>query len=254
MTAKRRVLLMKVGVWALGLYPLARVAWWVVPEGLLGLGANPIERVLHHTGWWALTLLLVTLAITPARRITGRNELIKLRRPLGLFAFFWATVHLGIYLGLDQFFAWAFILEDVAERPFITVGAAAWLILLPLAFTSTRGWIRRLGRRWTWIHRGAYLAAVLGVIHFYWRVKADTRVPLIFAAAFVALMALRMRWTGKRPVRSAPKRSDARDGATTAAPTAAVVREAGAGAGAGRGPNPRPRVRRLPNGPPHPGW
>lgn len=194
MSTRRRILLLKALVWGLGLVPLARVAWWT-REGLYGLGANPIERVLHHTGWWTLALLLVTLAVTPLRRITGRNELIKLRRPLGLFAFFWATVHLGIYLGLDQLFDWDFILEDILERPFITVGMAAWLILLPIAVTSTRGWIRRLGRRWTVLHRGVYIAAGLGVIHYYWRVKADTREPLIFAAVLVALMALRMRWT-----------------------------------------------------------
>lgn len=197
MNPKRRVRLLKVGVWILGLFPLGQVLWWV-RDGPYGLGANPIERVLHHTGWWALTLVLVTLAITPLRRITGRNELIKLRRPLGLFAFFWATLHLGIYVGLDQGFAWGFIVEDVVERPFITVGMAAWIILLPLAVTSTRGWIRRLGKRWTWLHRGVYLAAVLGVIHYYWRVKADTTEPLIFAAIFAALMTLRMAWTRRR--------------------------------------------------------
>lgn len=197
MNAGRRVLLLKAAVWGIGLFPLARVAWWT-REGLYGLGANPIERLLHHTGWWALALLLLSLAITPLRRITGRNELIKGRRPLGLFAFFWATVHLGVYLGLDQLFAWDFILEDVLERPFITIGMAAWLTLLPLAVTSTRGWIRRLGRGWTRLHHGVYLAAVLGMIHYYWRVRADTREPLLFAAFFVAVMALRMRWTAGR--------------------------------------------------------
>lgn len=197
MRAGRRILLLKAGVWGIGLFPLARVAWWT-REGVYGLGANPIERVLHHTGWWALALLLLSLAVTPLRRITGRNELIKLRRPLGLFAFFWATVHLGVYVGLDQIFAWDFIVEDVVERPFITIGVAAWLTLLPLALTSTQGWIRRLGRRWTRLHYGVYLAAVLGMIHYYWRVRADTREPLVFAALFVALMALRMRWTGGR--------------------------------------------------------
>lgn len=191
MEPRRRVLLIKAAVWLLGLYPLARVAWWL-REGLIGLGANPIERVLHHTGWWTLTLLLATLAITPLRRLTGVNELIKGRRPLGLFAFFYATLHFGIYLGLDQLFGWAYILEDVAERPFITVGFLAWLLLIPLAITSTRGWIRRLGRRWTLLHRAVYFSGLLGVIHFYWRVKADTRVPLIFAAVYLALMALRL--------------------------------------------------------------
>jgi sulfoxide reductase heme-binding subunit YedZ len=196
MDAKRRILILKVLVWGLGLFPLAQVAWWL-REGPFGLGANPIERVLHHSGWWALALVLVTLAVTPVRRLSGRNELIKLRRPLGLFAFFWATIHLAIYLGLDQVFAWGFILEDVAERPFITVGFAAWVILLLLAVTSTRGWIRRLGRQWTRLHRSVYLAALLGLVHYYWRVRADLREPLIFAALFVALMALRTRWTAR---------------------------------------------------------
>lgn len=202
MSRRRRILALKGLVWALGLYPLSRVGWWL-REGLMGLGANPIEKVLHHTGWWALVLLLVTLAVTPLRRITGRNELIQTRRPLGLFAFFYATLHFGIYLGLDQVFAWRFILEDVAERPFITVGFLAWLLLIPLAATSTRGWIRRLGRRWTLLHRLVYASTLLGVVHFYWRVKADTRVPLLFAAVFVALMLLRMGWTRRAP-RTAP--------------------------------------------------
>ena len=197
MDARSRVLLLKGAVWLLGLYPLARLGWWL-REGLIGLGANPIERVLHHTGWWALVLLLVTLAVTPLRRITGRNELIRTRRPLGLFAFFYASLHFLVYLGLDQVFGWAYILEDVAERPFITVGFLAWLLLIPLAVTSTKGWIRRLGRRWTVLHRLVYAAAILGVVHFYWRVKADTRVPLLFAAAFVGLMVLRMEWTARR--------------------------------------------------------
>lgn len=194
MDARGRIRLLKGVVWVLGLYPLARVAWWL-REGLIGLGANPIERVLHHTGWWALTLLIVALAVTPLRRVTGRNELVKLRRPLGLFAFFYATLHFAIYVGLDQVFGWSFILEDIAERPFITVGFLAWLLLLPLALTSTRGWIRRLGRRWTLLHRLVYAAAALGVIHFYWRVKADTTVPLLFAAALLGLLLLRTRWT-----------------------------------------------------------
>jgi methionine sulfoxide reductase heme-binding subunit len=184
--------------WGLGLYPLGRVAWWL-REGLSGLGANPIERALHHTGWWALVLLLVSLAVTPARRLTGRNDLIRLRRPLGLFAFFYATLHLTIYVGLDQFFAWSFILEDLLERPFITVGFAAWLLLLPLAVTSTRGWIVRLGRRWVLLHKLVYLASALGILHYFWRVRADTRAPLLFALALVALLALRIRWTRAEP-------------------------------------------------------
>jgi methionine sulfoxide reductase heme-binding subunit len=143
----------------------------------------------------------VTLTITPARRLTGLNHLVRLRRPLGLFAFFYATLHLAIYVGLDQFFAWEFILEDVLERPFITVGFTAWLLLLPLAVTSTRGWIVRLGRSWVLLHKLIYLAAPLGVIHYFWRVRADTRAPLLFAATLLILLALRIRWTrvARRP-------------------------------------------------------
>lgn len=234
MDTKRRVRWLKGLVWGLGLYPLARVAWWL-RDGLIGLGANPIEKVLHHTGWWALTLLLVTLAVTPLRRLTRRNELVRLRRPLGLFAFFYATVHLAIYLGLDQYFAWGYILEDVAERPFITAGFLGWLLLVPLAITSTRGWIRRLGKRWTRLHRAAYLATILGVVHFYWRVKADTSLPLVFGAVFLVLMAFRIRPRGGRSTRTGARgkdageeSSDARHGAGPAGSAAAVGGEAGA--------------------------
>jgi sulfoxide reductase heme-binding subunit YedZ len=235
MDVKGRVRLLKALVWGIGLFPLGRVAWWL-REGVYGLGANPIEKVLHHSGWWALALVLATLSITPLRRLTGRNELIKLRRPMGLFAFFWATVHFAIYLGLDQLFDWEFILEDIAERPFITVGFLGWLILVPLAITSTRGWIRRLGRRWSLLHRGVYLVAILGTIHYYWRVRADSGEPLVFAAVFVALMALRMRWTG-RPVKrrstAGKERARARDGDGSGQPAAGAGREARAGAGTG---------------------
>ena len=116
MDRKRRTLLLKVGVWALGLFPLAQVAWWL-RDGLFGLGADPIQKLMDHAGWWTLTLLLVTLAVTPIRRVTGWNVLVKLRRPLGLFAFFWGTVHFAVYLSLDQVFEWRYIWEDIAERP-----------------------------------------------------------------------------------------------------------------------------------------
>jgi methionine sulfoxide reductase heme-binding subunit len=194
--SRRGVRALRAAAWALGLYPLARAAWWL-RDGLRGLGANPIERILHHTGWWALILLLIALAVTPLRRITGLNQLARLRRPLGLFAFFYATLHLAIYVGLDQFFAWAFIMEDLLERPFITVGFLAWLLLLPLALTSNRASIIRLGRRWVLLHKLVYLAAPLAVIHYFWRVRADTRAPLLFAATLVVLMALRIPWTRK---------------------------------------------------------
>jgi sulfoxide reductase heme-binding subunit YedZ len=156
-----------------------------------GLGANPVEALLHLGGRWALILLLLTLAVTPLRRLTGWNRVIKVRRLLGLFAFFYASLHLLIYLGLDQGFAWSFLLEDVLERPFITVGSVAFLLLVPLAVTSTRGWIRRLGKRWQRLHRLVYLAAALGVVHFYWNVKADTFWPLVAGGVLGLLFLLR---------------------------------------------------------------
>jgi sulfoxide reductase heme-binding subunit YedZ len=155
------------------------------------LGANPIEAVLDRTGWWALALLLTSLAVTPIRRITGWNRVIRYRRLLGLFAFAWATTHFLGYVVLDQWFAWSFIIEDITERPFILVGFSAWILLLPLAVTSTQGWIRRLGRRWVSLHRLVYMAAALGSLHFFWKVKADTREPLVFIGVLLALLLLR---------------------------------------------------------------
>jgi len=175
----------------LGLAPLFWTGYRLATDGL---GANPIEAVLHWAGRWALILLLTSLAISPVRRLTGWNQIIKVRRPLGLFAFFYASLHLLIYMGLDQGFAWSFIIEDVVERPFITVGATAFLLLLPLAVTSTKGWIRRLGKRWQRLHRLVYPAAVLGVLHFYWKVKADTFWPLVAAAILATLLLVRVPW------------------------------------------------------------
>ena len=179
----------KAVVWAVCLLPAA----WLAADAAMGrLGANPIEAVLHRTGWWALTLLLVSLSISPLRRLTGWGRLIRYRRLLGLFAFAWATAHFLSYVVLDQWFAWPFIAEDIAERPFILVGFAAWLLLVPLAVTSTTGWIRRLGRRWRMLHRVVYVAAGLGALHFFWKVKADTREPLIFIGILAVLLLLRL--------------------------------------------------------------
>ena len=165
MNSKRTVLALKVVLW---LSALAPGAWLVagIPRGWLG--ANPVEKLTHVTGLTALVLLLVTLAVTPLRRITGWNPIIKLRRPLGLFAFFYALAHFSIWFAFDMVFDFGLMLTDVAERKFITVGMAALILLLPLAITSTTGWIRRLGKRWTKLHRAAYVATALGVVHFYW--------------------------------------------------------------------------------------
>ncbi len=185
--------MLKLSVWFLGLGPLL---WMAVRYLTDDLGANPIEAVLHWAGRWTLILLLVGLAITPLRRLTGWNQIIKVRRTVGLFAFFYVSLHLLIYLGLDQGFAWSFIVEDVVDRPFITSGALGFLLLVPLAVTSTKGWIRRLGKRWQKLHRLVYLAASLGALHFFWKVKADTFWPLVAAAVLAVLLLARVPWRG----------------------------------------------------------
>lgn len=157
-----------------------------------GLGAEPIREIQLRTGWWTLTLLLVTLAVTPVRMLTGWNWLIRFRRMLGLFAFFYAVLHLTNYVVVDQFFAWGMIGEDILKRPWITLGMTALLLLIPLAVTSNRAMTRRLGRRWGQLHRLVYLAAALGVIHFLWLVKLDTAEPTRFGVVLVVLLLFRL--------------------------------------------------------------
>ncbi|WP_303906298.1 sulfite oxidase heme-binding subunit YedZ [Thiohalomonas denitrificans] len=165
--------------------------WFAALTG--NLGANPIEALIRGHGDWALRFLLLTLAITPLRRLSQWGGIMRFRRMLGLFAFFYATVHLLGYLMLDQFFAWGAIMEDIVERPFITVGMAAFALLVPLAITSTRKMQRRLGgRRWLRLHRLVYPAAALAVLHFYLMVKADTREPLIYALLLAILLLMRL--------------------------------------------------------------
>lgn len=189
---------MQAGAWALGLLPLVVLA---VGVSRGGVWVNPVEALLHWAGLWALVLLLCTLAVTPLRRITGFNRLIRARRTLGLFAFGYVCLHFLIYLVLDQGLALSYIGEDIAERPYILVGFTAFLILIPLAVTSTRGWIRRMGKNWILLHRLVYLAAALGVLHFYWLVKADTREPLIYAGMLGLLMLARapLGGTSRKP-------------------------------------------------------
>jgi sulfoxide reductase heme-binding subunit YedZ len=170
----------------------------LVPAGILGvravrgdLTANPLELLTNWTGYTTLVLVMVTLAVTPVRRLTGWNGVIRLRRLIGLFAFFYACIHFSIYIGLDIFFDWGRIIEDILLRPYITVGFTAFVLLIPLALTSTKGWIRRLGKRWQKLHRLIYAVGALGVLHYYWKVKADTREPLVFAAIFIVLILLR---------------------------------------------------------------
>lgn len=182
----------KCWLFAVCLLPLARL--FVLGSGG-GLGANPIEFITHSTGTWTLVGLLVTLSVTPLRRLTGRADLIRYRRMLGLFAFFYATLHFMTYLWLDQFFDLAGIAKDIAKRPFVTVGFAAFVMLIPLAVTSTRAMMRRLGRRWQPLHRLVYLIALLGVIHYVWLVKKDLTQPLMFGAVLVLLLAMRLPWS-----------------------------------------------------------
>jgi sulfoxide reductase heme-binding subunit YedZ len=156
------------------------------------LGANPIETITRFTGSWALIILIASLAVTPLRRITGWNELIKFRRMLGLFAFFYASLHFATYLGLDLFFDFRAIGKDIIKRPYITVGFIAFVVMVPLAITSTAGMIRRLGKRWQQLHRLVYLAAIAGVIHFYWLVKADISRPAQYGTVLAVFLGYRL--------------------------------------------------------------
>jgi sulfoxide reductase heme-binding subunit YedZ len=157
-----------------------------------GLGADPVKAITHRTGWWTLALLMVTLAVTPMRRLTGWNRAVQYRRMLGLFAFFYATLHLLTYVVLDQTLDLSYVGEDIAKRPYITVGFTAWLLLVPLAITSTQAAIRRLGRNWARLHRLVYAVGVLAVLHFWWLVKSDVREPALYAAILAALLGWRL--------------------------------------------------------------
>ena len=159
------------------------------------MSANPIKDITEATGDWTLRFLLLTIAVTPIRRVTGWHGAIRYRRMLGLFAFFYALLHLATYVWLDQFFDWGAMLRDIGKRRFITAGLTAFLCLLPLALTSTKGMVRRLGgKRWQRLHRLVYAAAAAGVIHYYWLVKADVRRPLLYALAAAILLGARVVW------------------------------------------------------------
>lgn len=172
-------------------------AGWLL-AGALGwehapLGANPVEKIQDTLGIWGLRLLLLTLTVTPLRDLAGWPRLLAFRRMLGLYAFFYIALHFLFYLFVDQAFDWRQMLADVARRPYITVGFTALVLLVPLAVTSTRGWMRRLGRRWQRLHRLVYVATILGCVHFWWQVKADIREPLIYALAAAVLLGWRLR-------------------------------------------------------------
>lgn len=178
-------------VFCVSLLPLVWLCWLAWQDRL---GANPVETLSHRTGDWSLRFLLLTLAVTPLRRLSGWNWLLKFRRMLGLFAFFYVCLHLGVYLIFDQFFDPSAILEDIAKRPYITVGFAGFLLLIPLAATSTNGMIKRLGRNWQRLHRLVYLISMLGVVHYWWLVKADISEPLLYAGLLTMLLGYRAWW------------------------------------------------------------
>ena len=187
---KKYVRAVKVLAFAVCLAPACMLTW----KGFhADLGANPIDVITRSTGKWTLTFLLITLSVTPLRKLSGLSWLISFRRMLGLFAFFYGSLHLMTYVWLDKFFNVHEMLHDIAKRRFITAGMTAWTLMLPLALTSTAGWIRRLGgKRWQLLHRLIYLSAAAGVIHFIWLVKADLRRPLTYGAILAALIAYRL--------------------------------------------------------------
>jgi len=179
------------------LVPAVLLAWALLraPERL---GVNPAETLQLETGIWALRFLLATLAITPIRRLTGWHRIIQFRRMLGLFAFFYAFLHLMTYVVLDRYFDFSGVWEDIVKRPFITAGMLAFVLMVPLAVTSTKGWIRRLGRRWQLLHRLVYFSAAAACVHFIWKVKVPVGEPVYYAAILGVLLVFRVVYYVRR--------------------------------------------------------
>ena len=191
---------LKPGVFLLVLVPLGKLLFAAWQDDL---GANPIEKITHTTGYWALSFLLITLSATPLRRLTHWNWPMRVRRMLGLFAFFYATLHFLSYLILDQFFDWPAIVEDIAKRPYITVGFSAFVLLIPLAITSNNYLMRKMGGKlWQRLHTLVYLISVAGVVHFLWLVKKDIRTPSIFAGILALLFLIRWYYRKQRRIKS----------------------------------------------------
>lgn len=201
---QKRIVILKVILWLLCLTPIGLLVY----DGVRGeLGANPIERIMNDLGFYTLTLLVASLAITPLRNLTGANWLIRFRRLIGLFAFFYVTLHFTTYIALDQEFSVASILKDIAKRPFITVGFFAFVMLIPLAATSTTWSIRKLGgKNWNRLHKLVYLSAIAGVVHFWWKVKADHFQPGLYGGILAALLGYRVLVALRERSRSAPTR------------------------------------------------
>ena len=188
----RQLVSIKVLLFVVCLVPLLRLAWGAWQNEL---GANPIEFVTRALGDWTLNFLLITLTVSPLRKLTGWHWLLRLRRMLGLYVFFYAVLHLTTYLWFDQFFDWSAIARDILKRPFITIGMSAFALLIPLAATSNNAMIRRLGgHHWQQLHRSIYVIAILAVVHYWWMVKLDIRQPLIYAIILALLLTIRALW------------------------------------------------------------
>jgi sulfoxide reductase heme-binding subunit YedZ len=188
------------------LVPLALIGWRFYENKL---GANPIRETEIQTGLWTLRLLAVTLSITPFRKSFGWNFLAKYRRTLGLMTFFYACVHLSMWAGVDWFFAWGDMWREIVKHKYILIGMATWLIMLPLAITSTKAWVRRLGKDWARLHRLVYVAAITGTTHYLWAVKKDTFFPLVYLAVFSLLLGYRLISARQKSSREVRPRSDA---------------------------------------------
>jgi methionine sulfoxide reductase heme-binding subunit len=201
-TGPRWIVPAKVAVFIALLFPLARIVLLGVTGGL---GANPIEFITRSTGLWTLVYLCITLAVTPVRRLTGVTALARFRRMIGLYAFFFAVLHFTTYIWFDKWFDVAAMLKDIGKRPFITVGFAAFVLLIPLAVTSPKAMVRKLGRRWQTLHRTIYLVAALAILHFWWMKagKHDLALPKIYGAIVIVLLGWRvMAWLKTRAARS----------------------------------------------------
>src|SRR5258706_11181621 len=200
----------KAAVFVACLIPLAHLVW----QGFRNRpGANPVEFITPSSVWWTLSFILITLCLTPLRKLAGQPWLLRLRRTLGLFAFFYASLHFITYIWLDQFFDWKDIVKDIGKRPFIMLGFAAFVLLIPLAITSTNRMVKRLGaKRWQWLHRLIYALSALGVAHFWWLVKKDITEPFIFAVLLAALFIIRLLYLlrQQRQQRRASPTSEAR--------------------------------------------
>ena len=198
--SSRGIVAARIAAHALSLAPLALLGWqfWqVFKTGSDALGADPVAAIEHRLGLWALRFLIFALAITPLRQITGQSVLLRFRRMLGLYAFAYATLHFAAYLALDLRGYWTQIFAEIAKKPYITVGFTAWLLLVPLAVTSTQGWMRRLGRRWGQLHKLVYAIGIGAVLHFWWLVKSDIREPALYAG----LLAVLLGWRGWQAIR-----------------------------------------------------